>query len=95
MGGNFRGQTPGCFARRGGRTAPSSVWTNPEGRFFFAGKLSEGAADDRVIRVFGLIASPELGWQVFARKGFLVGNMAMQQVASIDLRRCNRTARRA
>ncbi len=57
----------------------------PEGRYL-AGQLSEGRADDRVIRmsVDRKLAGP--GWQVFARKGFLSEYRKGKQVASIDLR---------
>ncbi len=56
-----------------------------EGRFL-AGQMSEGAADDRVIRisVVSRIAGP--GWNVVARKGFLSETRKGKQVASIDLR---------
>ncbi|MDJ0823687.1 MAG: UDP-N-acetylmuramoyl-L-alanine--D-glutamate ligase [Paracoccaceae bacterium] len=56
-----------------------------EGRFL-AGQLSEGPADDRVIRVSsgGKLLGP--GWNVFARKGFLAEWRKGRQVASIDLR---------
>ncbi len=57
----------------------------PEGRFL-AGQMSEGPADDRVIRVSvdGKLTGP--GWNVFARKGFLAETRKRRQVASIDLR---------
>jgi UDP-N-acetylmuramoylalanine--D-glutamate ligase len=57
----------------------------PEGRFL-AGQLSEGPADDRVIRVSvaGKLTGP--GWQVFARKGHLSEYRKGRQVASVDLR---------
>ncbi len=57
----------------------------PEGQFL-AGQLSEGAADDRVIRVSTgrKLAGP--GWNIFARKGFLSEYRKGRQVASIDLR---------
>ncbi|MFK7746501.1 MAG: UDP-N-acetylmuramoyl-L-alanine--D-glutamate ligase [Roseobacter sp.] len=57
----------------------------PEGRFL-AGQLSEGRADDRVIRVSveGKLTGP--GWHVFARKGFLSEYRKGKQAASIDLR---------
>tara|TARA_R110002049_G_scaffold23545_2_gene83193 strand:+ start:999 stop:2399 length:1401 start_codon:yes stop_codon:yes gene_type:complete len=56
-----------------------------EGRFL-AGQLSEGAADDRVIRVSAARKLTGPGWQVFARKGFLSEYRRGKQVASIDLR---------
>lgn len=57
----------------------------PEGQYL-AGQLSEGPADDRVIRVSvaGKLAGP--GWHVFARKGFLSEYRKSRQVGSIDLR---------
>ncbi|ETA50445.1 UDP-N-acetylmuramoyl-L-alanine--D-glutamate ligase [Ponticoccus alexandrii] len=55
-----------------------------EGRFL-AGQLSEGQADDRVIRVAtSKLSGP--GWMVFARKGFLSEWRKGRQVGSIDLR---------
>ena len=57
----------------------------PEGRFL-AGQLSEGAADDRVIRVSVDRKLTGLGWQVFARKGFLSEYRGGKQIGSIDLR---------
>lgn len=56
-----------------------------EGRFL-AGQLSQGPADDRVIRVSvaGKLSGP--GWLVFARKGFLSEYRKGRQTASIDLR---------
>jgi len=53
---------------------------------FLAGQLSEGAVDDRVIRVSvaGKLGGP--GWNVFARKGFLSEYRNGKQAASIDLR---------
>ncbi len=56
-----------------------------EGRFL-AGQLSEGAADDRVIRISVERKLTGPGWQVFARKGFLSEYRKGKQVASIDLR---------
>jgi len=57
-----------------------------EGRFL-AGQLSEGPADDRVIRISveGKLTGP--GWSVFARKGFLSEYRKGRQVGSIDLRK--------
>ncbi|MBN2905682.1 MAG: UDP-N-acetylmuramoyl-L-alanine--D-glutamate ligase [Rhodobacteraceae bacterium] len=56
-----------------------------EGRFL-ANQMSEGAADDRVIRISagGKLSGP--GWSVFARKGFLSEWRKGRQVGSIDLR---------
>jgi len=56
-----------------------------EGRFL-AGQLSEGPADDRVIRVSVTRKLAGPGWSVFARKGFLSENRKGRQAASIDLR---------
>jgi len=53
---------------------------------FLAGQLSEGAVDDRVIRVSVERKLTGSGWQVFARKGFLSEYRSGKQVASIDLR---------
>jgi UDP-N-acetylmuramoylalanine--D-glutamate ligase len=57
----------------------------PEGRFL-AGQLSEGRADDRVIRISVARKLSGPGWQVFARKGFLSEYRKGRQAASIDLR---------
>jgi len=57
----------------------------PEGRYL-AGQLSEGPADDRVIRVSAAGKLGGEGWYVFARKGFLAEWRKGRQVASIDLR---------
>ncbi|MBE1282680.1 MAG: UDP-N-acetylmuramoyl-L-alanine--D-glutamate ligase [Rhodobacteraceae bacterium] len=53
---------------------------------FLAAQLSEGQADDRVIRISSgrKLAGP--GWSVVARKGFLAENRKGRQAASIDLR---------
>ena len=53
---------------------------------FLAGQLSEGAVDDRVIRVSVDRKLTGPGWQVFARKGFLSEYRNGKQAASIDLR---------
>ncbi|MDU9002559.1 UDP-N-acetylmuramoyl-L-alanine--D-glutamate ligase [Sedimentitalea todarodis] len=53
---------------------------------FLAGQLSEGAADDRVIRVSVSQKLDGPGWQVFARKGFLAEYRKGRQAGSIDLR---------
>ncbi|KEJ89351.1 UDP-N-acetylmuramoyl-L-alanine--D-glutamate ligase [Sulfitobacter donghicola] len=53
---------------------------------FLAGQLTEGAVDDRVIRVSVERKLTGPGWQVFARKGFLSEYRNGKQVASIDLR---------
>ncbi|MCQ0092479.1 UDP-N-acetylmuramoyl-L-alanine--D-glutamate ligase [Roseovarius sp. M141] len=56
-----------------------------EGRFL-AGQLSEGAGDDRVIRISVAEKLTGPGWQVFARKGFLSEYRKGRQAGSIDLR---------
>jgi UDP-N-acetylmuramoylalanine--D-glutamate ligase len=56
-----------------------------EGRYL-ANQLSEGAVDDRVIRVSSGQKLSGPGWLVFARKGFLTEWRKGRQVASIDLR---------
>lgn len=56
-----------------------------EGRFL-ANQLSEGAPDDRVIRISVSGKLEGQGWSVFARKGFLSEYRKGRQVASFDLR---------
>jgi UDP-N-acetylmuramoylalanine--D-glutamate ligase len=56
-----------------------------EGRFL-ATQLSEGPADDRVIRISSGTKLERFGWSVFARKGFLSEWRRGRQVASADLR---------
>ena len=53
---------------------------------FLANQLSEGASDDRVIRLSVKTKLDGAGWNVFARKGFLAEYRKGRQVASIDLR---------
>ncbi len=53
---------------------------------YLAGQLSEGAQDDRVIRISSGQKLEGFGWAVFARKGFLAEWRRGKQVASIDLR---------
>lgn len=53
---------------------------------YLANHLSEGAADDRVIRIVSGIKPTGPGWFVAARKGFLTEWRKGRQVASIDLR---------
>mgnify|MGYP003631314574 CR=1 FL=1 len=53
---------------------------------FLANQMSEGQADDRVIRISSGQKLETLGWTVFARKGFLSEYRKGRQVASIDLR---------
>ncbi len=83
MGGYFAAKRR-LFAEGGPDRAVIGVDEN-EG-LYLAGQLSEGASDDRVIRVSvqGKLSGP--GWCVFARKGFLVEQRKGRQVASIDLR---------
>ncbi|WP_299670736.1 UDP-N-acetylmuramoyl-L-alanine--D-glutamate ligase [uncultured Roseobacter sp.] len=83
MGGYFAAKRR-LFAEGGPDRAVIGV-DEPEGRYL-AGQLSEGRADDRVIRmsVDRKLTGP--GWQVFARKGFLSEYRKGKQAASIDLR---------
>ncbi len=83
MGGYFAAKRR-LFAEGGPDRAVIGV-DEPEG-VFLAGQMSEGRADDRVIRVSveRKLAGP--GWQVFARKGFLAEVRKGKQIASIDLR---------
>lgn len=53
---------------------------------YLAGQLSEGAVDDRVIRVSVDRKLTGPGWNVFARKGFLAEYRKGKQAGSIDLR---------
>ena len=53
---------------------------------FLANQMSEGQADDRVIRVSSGQKLETTGWTVFARKGFLSEYRKGRQVAAIDLR---------
>ncbi len=53
---------------------------------YLAGQLSEGRADDRVIRVATGQKLTGPGWYVFARKGFLSEWRKGRQIGSIDLR---------
>ncbi|THD73311.1 UDP-N-acetylmuramoyl-L-alanine--D-glutamate ligase [Thalassobius vesicularis] len=72
------------FAEGGPDRAIIGVDEN-EGRYL-ANQLSEGAADDRVIRISSAQKLTGPGWQVFARKGFLAEYRKGRQTASIDLR---------
>lgn len=56
-----------------------------EGRYI-ANQLGEGGSDDRVIRVSSGTKLGGMGWNVFARKGFLSETRKGRQAASIDLR---------
>lgn len=53
---------------------------------YLAGQLSQGRADDRVIRVSSGQKLSGPGWYVFVRKGFLSEWRKGRQVATIDLR---------
>ncbi|MEO0830195.1 MAG: UDP-N-acetylmuramoyl-L-alanine--D-glutamate ligase, partial [Pseudomonadota bacterium] len=83
MGGYFAAKRR-LFAEGGPDRAVVGV-DEPEGRYL-AGQLSEGAADDRVIRVSAETKLGGPGWNVFVRKGFLSETRKGRQVASIDLR---------
>jgi len=83
MGGYFAAKRR-LFAEGGPDRAIIGV-DEAEGRFL-AGQLSEGAADDRVIRVSVDRKLSGPGWHVFARKGFLSEYRKGKQVGSIDLR---------
>ena len=83
MGGYFAAKRR-LFAEGGPDRAVIGV-DEPEGRYL-AGQLSEGRADDRVIRVSVSAKLTGSGWQVFARKGFLSEYRKGKQAASIDLR---------
>ena len=56
-----------------------------EGRYL-AGQLTQGPADDRVIRISSGQKLEGFAWSVFARKGFLAEWRKGRQVASVDLR---------
>ena len=83
MGGYFAAKRR-LFAEGGPDRAIIGV-DETEGRFL-AGQLSEGPGDDRVIRVSVTQKLTGIGWQVFARKGFLSEYRKGKQVGSIDLR---------
>jgi UDP-N-acetylmuramoylalanine--D-glutamate ligase len=53
---------------------------------YLANQMSEGASDDRVIRISSGQKLEGFGWAVFSRKGFLAEWRKGRQVASIDLR---------
>ncbi len=57
----------------------------PEGNYI-ANQLAEGPSDDRVIRVSSGQKLDQIGWAVFARKGFLSEYRKGRQVGSIDMR---------
>jgi len=83
MGGYFAAKRR-LFAEGGPDRAVIGV-DEPEGRYL-AGQLSEGPADDRVIRVSAATKLSGPGWNVFVKKGFLSEVRKGRQVASIDLR---------
>jgi UDP-N-acetylmuramoylalanine--D-glutamate ligase len=73
------------FAEGGPDRAVIGVDEN-EGRFL-ANQMSEGPADDRVIRISVDAKLTGPGWAVFARKGFLSEYRKGRQMGSIDLRK--------
>jgi UDP-N-acetylmuramoylalanine--D-glutamate ligase len=83
MGGYFAAKRR-LFAEGGPDRAVIGV-DEVEGRYL-ANQLSEGAADDRVIRISSGQKLESFGWSVFARKGFLAEWRRGKQVASLDLR---------
>ena len=83
MGGYFAAKRR-LFAEGGPDRAVIGV-DEVEGRFL-ANQLSEGASDDRVIRISVAAKLDGLGWNVFVRKGHLSEYRKGRQVASIDLR---------
>ena len=54
-----------------------------------AQEIADHLHDDRVIRVSGSRRISNLGWSVFANKGFLSEYRRGKQIASLDLRKCN------
>ncbi|MEM7632361.1 MAG: UDP-N-acetylmuramoyl-L-alanine--D-glutamate ligase [Pseudomonadota bacterium] len=83
MGGYFAAKRR-LFAEGGPDRAVIGV-DEPEPRFL-ANQLSEGPADDRVIRLSVQQKLDGPGWNIFARKGFLSEYRKQRQVAAIDLR---------
>jgi len=83
MGGYFAAKRR-LFAEGGPDRAIVGV-DEQEGRYL-ANQMSEGPADDRVIRVSVDRKLDGPGWSVFARKGFLSETRKGRQVASLDLR---------
>jgi UDP-N-acetylmuramoylalanine--D-glutamate ligase len=83
MGGYFAAKRR-LFAEGGPDRAVVGV-DEVEGRYL-ANQLSEGAEDDRVIRISSGQKLDGPGWSVFARKGFLSEWRKGRQVASVDLR---------
>ena len=58
-----------------------------EGKFL-AQELADHLHDDRIIRVSASRKITDLGWTVFANKGFLSEYRRGKQLASLDLRKC-------
>ena len=83
MGGYFAAKRR-LFAEGGPDRAVIGV-DEVEGQYL-AGQMTEGRADDRVIRVSVTRKLTGPGWQVFARKGFLSEYRKGKQVVSVDLR---------
>ena len=54
-----------------------------------AQEIADHLHDDRIIRVSGSRKITNLGWAVFANKGFLSEYRRGKQIASLDLRKCN------
>ncbi len=82
--GGYFGAKRRLFAEGGPDRAVIGV-DEAEGQFL-ANQMSEGASDDRVIRVSIDRKLDQKGWSVFARKGFLSEYRHGRQVGSIDLR---------
>jgi len=72
------------FAEGGPERAVIGV-DEAEGRFL-AMQLGEGPGDNRVIRISAGQKLTGMGWNVFARKGFLAEWRGGRQMASVDLR---------
>lgn len=83
MGGYFAAKRR-LFAEGGPDRAVIGV-DEVEGRYI-AGQMSQGPADDRVIRMSSGQKLGGDGWNVFARKGFLSEYRKGRQVGAIDLR---------
>ena len=83
MGGYFAAKRR-LFAEGGPDRAVIGV-DEAEGQFL-AGQMSEGASDDRVIRVSVDRKLTGPGWAVFARKGYVSEYRKGRQVGSVDLR---------
>ena len=54
-----------------------------------AQEIADHLHDDRIIRVSGSRKITNLGWTVFANKGFLSEYRRGKQIASLDLRKCS------